>query len=229
MSGTAHFSPRLFTFLRSLKRHNDRDWFKVNKDRYEEHVRDPMLHFIEDFGPRLEKISPHFLADARPSGGSLFRIHRDVRFSKDKSPYKTNAGAHFNHEAHRSAHAPGFYLHLESKEVFVAAGVWQPDSKSLTRIRLAIVEDPKRWKRVTASKSFLAAGALGGDSLKRPPAGFDKDHPLIQDLMRKDFCAVATLTEADACDPDFLDRFTRTCKAFAPFTRFLTEALGLAW
>ena len=92
------FGPELFAFLAELELNNNREWFGANRHRYEEHLLEPALAFIEDFAPRLQKISPHFRADARPSGGSLFRIYRDTRFSKDKSPYKTHVGLHFRHE-----------------------------------------------------------------------------------------------------------------------------------
>jgi uncharacterized protein (TIGR02453 family) len=103
----ASFSPELFSFLAELRANNNRDWFAANKDRYEEDLLEPALAFIAAFAPRLEKISPHFRAEARPSGGSLFRIYRDTRFSKDKSPYKTNVGIHFRHEQAKDAYAPG--------------------------------------------------------------------------------------------------------------------------
>src|SRR5919109_5296747 len=148
---TASFGPELFSFLADLRANNDRDWFAANRDRYEEHLLEPALAFINAFAPRLEKISPHFRADARPSGGSLFRINRDTRFSKDKSPYKTNLGIHFRHERARDAHAPGYYLHIGPGEVFGGAGIWHPDSGAATKIREAIVEDPERWRGATRS------------------------------------------------------------------------------
>ena len=92
------FTPALFAFMRDLREHNDRDWFKANKQRYEEDVREPAFAFISDFAGHLQKIAPHFVADPGPSGGSLFRIYRDTRFSKDKTPYKTHTGIHFRHE-----------------------------------------------------------------------------------------------------------------------------------
>ena len=117
------FRPELFAFLRDLKANNDRVWFARNKERYENDVRGPALDFVADFAPHLEKISPHFVADPRPSGGSLFRIHRDTRFSKDKSPYKPYVGMRFSHEAAKDAHAPGFYLHLAPGQVVEPAPV----------------------------------------------------------------------------------------------------------
>ena len=140
----ASFGPELFSFLTDLRANNDRDWFAANKHRYEQDLLEPALAFIEDFAPRLEKISPHFRADPRPSGGSLFRIYRDTRFSKDKSPYKTNLGIHFRHERAKDAHAPGYYLHIGPGEVFAGGGIWQPGTDGATRIREAIVADPDR-------------------------------------------------------------------------------------
>lgn len=224
-----HFTPELFRFLRRLERNNNREWFEKNKAEYLELVRDAMLRFIADFGPRLRKISPHVLADPRPVGGSMFRVYRDVRFSHDKRPYKTVAGAQFRHEAGRDVHAPGFYLHLGAHEVFTGAGLWHPDSKALAKIRAAIVGDPKGWKRLLGSKAFRETLRLGGDSLKRAPRGFDPEHPLVEDLKRKDFFTTVELDEDTACAPDFLDRFTKLCRTSTPFMKFLTRALELEW
>ena len=119
---TTYITPELFAFFRELKQNNNRDWFQANKQRYEKQVREPLLDFIVDFGVRLPEISRHYVADARKSGGSLFRIYRDVRFSKDKTPYKTGAGVQFRHEAAKDVHAPGFYLHIEPGACFIGAG-----------------------------------------------------------------------------------------------------------
>lgn len=221
----AHFSSDLFRFLRDLANNNDREWFQANKERYIESVREPAQRFISDFGPRLAKISPHFNADPRPVGGSLFRLHRDVRFSHDKSPYKTHTGIQFRHKKGRDAHAPGFYLHLEPGSVFVGVGIWHPDSPTLARIRGSMVADPKAWRRTVGDKRFGRAFELGGESLKRPPRGFDPDHPLIEELKRKDFIAFTRLTQKAVTAPDFLDRFTQACRAGAPFVRYLCGAV----
>ena len=229
MASRAYFGPELFDFLRELRDHNDRQWFAANKARYEAHVRDPLLEFIGDFGSRLREISKQFVADPRPVGGSLFRIHRDTRFSKDKSPYKTNAGAHFRHAAGRDVHAPGFYLHLEPEQVFAASGLWHPDSATLGRVRDAIVAHPARWERVVSEPAFASTCSLSGDRLARPPRGYDPDHRWIEDLKRRDFIALTTLSEADARGADFIDRFADLCRVSAPLARFLTEAIGLPW
>ncbi len=221
-----YFNPALFKFLRELRENNNRDWFKANKTRYEESVKDPALRFISDFGSHLAKISPHFNADPRPVGGSLFRIYRDVRFSKDKSPYKTAVGIQFRHRAGRDAHAPGFYLHLEPGEIFAAAGLWHPDGPSLKGIRDAIVAEPARWRRVLRSKAFQEGFDLGGDSLKRPPRGYEPEHPLVEDLKRKDFIVHTRLTQKDVTSAGFPKRLAGRYKTTAPLVRFLCDAVG---
>jgi uncharacterized protein (TIGR02453 family) len=229
MAVTQHFDPQLFAFLRRLKRNNNRPWFEKNRVRYVEEVRDPLLGFIADVGPHLQKISPQFVADPRPSGGTMFRIYRDVRFSNDKRPYKTAASAQFRHRRGKDVHAPGFYLHLEPDSVFVGAGLWHPDTATLAKIRQAIVENPKGWRRILAAKAFKTTARLGGESLKRPPRGYDADHPLIEDLKRKDFITLVALDEDTACAPDFLNRFIKICRLNTPFMKFLTAAAELQW
>ncbi len=218
--------PALFDFLRELKENNDRAWFEANRARYIADVRDPMLDFIAAFGEPLAAISPHFRADPRANGGSLFRIYRDTRFSRDKTPYKTNVGAHFRHAAGRDAHAPGFYLHLEPGRCFAGCGIWRPGGEAVGQIREAIAGRPRIWKRVTGA-SFCKTFSMMGESLKRPPRGYDADHPLIGDLKRKDFIARAEISEADAVAPGFLDRFAGIARSGGPFVRFLSEALGV--
>jgi uncharacterized protein (TIGR02453 family) len=221
------FTPGLFAFMRELREHNDRAWFQDNKDRYEREVKEPALDFVSDFWPLLHEISPYFVADPRPVGGSMFRIHRDVRFSKDKSPYKTHVGLHFRHELGREAYAPGFYLHLEPRATFSGAGIWHPDSATLKRVRDAIVADPDRWRRVIADPAFAARHRIAGRTLVRPPAGYDRDHPLIEDLKRKDFAATSRLTERAVTSRGFLEAYAERCREAMPFMAFLCDALGL--
>ena len=226
MAKKKHFDKEFFGFLEELKENNTREWFHANKDRYREVVQEPMLRFISDFAEPLHGISPNFAADPRPSGGSMFRIYRDVRFSKDKSPYKTHAAAQFRHRAGRDAHAPGFYLHLEPGNVFAGAGSWHPERNTLDRIRTAIVEDPSRWQSVAGDPNLVAHHELAGESLKRAPRGYDPDHPLIDDLKRKDFICVERFSQAKACKAGFIDEIAESFSAAAPFVRFLTEAAG---
>lgn len=217
----AHFTPAIFKYLSDLEKHNDRDWFKANKWRYEDCLLMPSLAFISAFGPHLAKVSKHFVADPRPVGGSLFRIYRDTRFSKDKSPYKTHVGIHFRHESAKDAHAPGFYFHIATDGCFLAMGLWMPETPVANAIRSAIAENPQGWKRAVTGKPFT----LGGDKLARPPRGFDKDHPLVEDLKRKSFIATNNLTRAQLTGPSAVRDVAAACKSGAPLMKFLCGAL----
>lgn len=220
------FDDDLFEFLADLADNNERAWFKANAARFEGSVREPALAFIVDFEARLHTISPHFVAEAKKVGGSMFRIFRDVRFSKDKSPYKTHTGIQFRHERGRDVHAPGFYLHLSPGEVFVGLGMWHPDKDSLKAIRDAIVADPGGWR--AAKASVEAAGhRLSGEALSRAPRGYDKEHPLVDDLKRKDFITVVDLTEDDVLAEDFPQRLEAAFRGGAPMVEWLCSAVGL--
>jgi len=227
VSAEVFFRPGLFRFLKDLKANNEREWFQANKDRYESELKEPAIRFISAVAPHLAKISPHFRADPRPVGGSLFRIYRDTRFAKDKTPYKTHVGIHFRHDAGKDAHAPGFYLHLEPGESFLGVGIWRPQASIARQIREAIVEDSTTWKRLTSAKAFRERFTFRGDSLKRPPRGFDPEHPLARDLKRKDFIALTPLTQKAVTSTGFEREVAKACRAGAPLARFLCSALAV--
>lgn len=218
------FDADLFAYLKDLAANNERVWFNENKKRYELSVKEPALDFIESFRPRLADISPHFEANARVVGGSLFRINRDTRFAKDKTPYKTHTGLHFRHERAKDAHAPGFYLHLQPRGSFMGAGLWRPEPKVAQQIREYTAEHRDRW---TAIVSDLSPFALAGESLKRPPRGFDSDDPIIDDLKRKDFMITTSFTQKEITSARFLDVFDQHCRQTLPFVAFLCDALDL--
>lgn len=222
-----HFGPDLFRFLKDLEANNDRDWFEENRERFEAQARRPALRFITDFGPLLVKVSPHFRADPRPQGGSLFRIHRDIRFARDKSPYKTHLGLHFRHEKGKDAHTPGFYLHLEPGSSFVGLGLWRPDAPTLARLREAVVADPAAWRKATEGKRFTRTFTVEGEMLARVPRGWAPDHPLADVLRLKDYTAMAPLTSRDITAPGFLARFAAMCADGAPFMAWQCRALDL--
>lgn len=214
-----YFNPRLFQFLAQLRRNNRRAWFLKHKTEFEEFARQPSLRFITDLRLRLREISPWLVADPKPVGGSLFRIYRDVRFSKDKSPYKTHIGMHFRHAStSESVHGPGVYLHLEPEGCFLAGGVWQPDPRALALIRDAVAWKPDLWRR---AKRGLE---LSGETLSRPPRGYCTDHPLVEDLKRKDFVASVDLSEEQICGARFMTDFLRAARKMLPLLRFLSEA-----
>jgi len=222
------FTPALFTFLGELRLHNDRDWFERNRERYLRDVRDPMLRFVEDVGPVLRKVAPRLIADARPVGGSLFRIHRDTRFSADKTPYKANVAASFRHEQGRDVHGPGLYVSLGPEEVEVGGGVWHPEAEALRLIRRSVVGSPGLWRRALVAPGMKRL-AWWGESLTRAPRGFPVGHPLDELLRRKDFAAGVELSEADALSPRFLDRCAEAWRALGPAMKLLAGAVGLRW
>ena len=222
-SAEARFSSETLRFLGDLKRNNNRSWFAENKERYEDAVKDPALRLIAEFAPELARISPHFRATPR----SLYRIHRDTRFSREKIPYKTHLGIHFRHDRARDAHAPGYYLHIEPGTVFAGVGIWHPESSALRLIRERIVEDPAGWKRASRAKAFTATYELAGDRLKRAPKGFDPEHPLIEDLKWKDYIGVVELDEAYVTKGGLAKRLAKTFAAGTPLMRFLCAALDV--
>jgi len=222
-----YFSQNTFDFLRELENNNNRDWFGANKKRYEEYLVKPAFGFIEGFEPYLKGISCHFDAVAKKVGGSLFRIYKDTRFSKDKTPYKTHIGIHFRHERAKDVHAPGFYLHLSPKECFVGAGIWHPASKELYMIREYLAENFRLWQKILKNKEFAGTFELTGDRLIRPPQGFAKEHPAIEHLKYKDFIAVKHIKPKEALGRNFLANTASVFEKSRYFVKFLSKALNL--
>lgn len=221
------FSPGTIEFLVELTENNDRDWFKEHQPRYESLVREPAREFIRAMAPQLKKFSKNFMANDKKVGGSLMRVQRDTRFGADKTPYKTNIGIHFRHEAGKDVHAPGLYVHIDPAEVFVGVGMWHPDAPSLSAVRTRIAEQPKAWLKVRDDAKFRGHFALSGDSLKRPPKGFDAEHPCIEDLKRKDHLAVMHLSHTEAFKPDFPAQVASYFMASKPYVKFMCTALEL--
>lgn len=217
------------SFLKQLEQNNERDWFHEHKQEYEDLIRTPALNFIDDMENDLAHLSPHFLAIAKKVGGSLMRVHRDVRFSKDKSPYKTNIGIQFRHEMGKDVHAPGFYVHIEPGECFVGVGIWRPDSTALGKIRDAIIERDTYWLAAINDKKFKKNYELSGESLKTAPRGYDKAHPLIDNLKRKDFIAISHMRDKDVLSKNFKQQVVKRFAEAEPYMQFLCKALTLRY
>lgn len=221
------FPEDFFTFFEDLKTNNNREWFAQNKPRYEESVANPCLDFIEDLGPHLHEISPNFLAVPKKIGGSMFRIYRDTRFSKDKTPYKIHAGLQFRHVLGKDAHAPGFYLHLATDEILVGGGLWKPPTPHLAKIRARIDEKQKQWRAVREGKNFTSrfGDIREGNPLKRPPRGYDENHPFIDDLKKRSFFVMSPTTRKQAMRSDFVDYVADVYKDAAPMMEFLCQSV----
>ena len=228
----SYFTPGVFTFLRELEDNNNKQWWEENKERYIRVIRDPSKVFIADFEPRLHNLSDRFLADTRTNGGSLMRPYRDMRFGKDKTPYKTNVGIQFRHEMGKDVHAPGFYLHIEPGGCFAGVGIWNPEPKVARLIREAIYDDPNAWKKATKYKSFTNVWDLDAGEetkLKRVPNEFDDGFPYADDLRMKSFIAVHRLTHKTVTSPEFDVELSKVFKAGSALNAFLCHAVGLPY
>jgi len=224
-----YFSDKTFKFLNSLHKNNNREWFNDHKADYETHVRQPFLALIADCQTPLSKISPHYVADPRTVGGSLFRINRDARFSKDKSPYKHFSGARFYHQRGRDSEAPKFYFHLQQGHCFIAAGLWHPEPETLRKVRQFILDNPASWKKAVYSKKFRDAYSREAESTVRVPRGFPADHEFIEDLKLKSFVAAAPISDDIVCGDQLLKVITRSCQDLSPMMDYLCAALDLEY
>jgi uncharacterized protein (TIGR02453 family) len=227
------FRPGALAFLRSLARNNKREWFEANRERYEAEVKRPLAILVDEIDARLGEIAPEMIGNPKRS---IFRIYRDVRFSKDKSPYKTNAAAWFYHRD--AGHAvgtaavhggAGFYFQIAPKECMVAGGIWMPPAAALKTLREAIANDPDALRTILRQPAFKRAfGALSGEAvLKRTPRGFDPDHPASDLLRYKSFTVSRDLSEADMTSPKLPDMVAKRYATMLPLVRWLNRVLGL--
>mgnify|MGYP000026459269 FL=1 len=223
------FNKDFWNFFDELKENNNREWFTDNKDRYKSDIVTPCMDFIVDMGERLKEISPHYTAIPKANGGSMFRIYRDARFSKNKSPYKENAGIQFRHKLGKNAHAPGFYINLKKDGIFYGGGIWLPESETLGQIRDRICYYPKKWQAVIENEDIINSfGQIKGDGLKRPPRGYDADHKYIEDIKRKSFFAMKNEDDYKITHKaDFVDEVVKTFDAAAPLMAFICDAKGI--
>lgn len=222
-----YFTRQTFAFLSFLAANNNREWFEAHKQDYEDFVRTPALNFIGDMSDEMPTISQHFLAQPKKVGGSLMRLQRNLRFSRDKTPYKTNIGIQFRHEVGKDVHAPGYYVHIEPGECFVGIGLWHPEADVLFRIREGILKNGDAWVAAHNNKNFRKHFSLEGDSLANAPRGYAKDHPLVEDLKRKDFIGLAALSETDMTSKNFRAQVVERFKQAEPYMHFLCRALEL--
>lgn len=224
------FPKDIWPFLDELIANNDRGWFNANKQRYKDTVVGPMSDFIAAIAPALDDIAPYFIADARPNGGSMFRIYRDVRFSKDKKPYKEHVACQFRHQAGKDAHAPGFYLHMDPQGPRFGGGLYLPPSEPLAKVRAKIAGQPERWLGLKQDPDFLRLfGDVQGESLKRAPKNYSPDHEMIEDLKKKTFFIMARASRPDIHKPEFVRQVADGFEKAGPFMKFLTTAVDLPY
>jgi uncharacterized protein (TIGR02453 family) len=217
------FTPRTLAFLRGLKRHNDREWFAEHREAYERDVKAPMVQLVERLAVDLRPIAPELLASPR---GSLYRIHRDTRFSADKSPFKTQIAAVFPHRDLPRHQGAGLYLEIGPAGVMVAGGIYMPQPPELHALRQFLVENFGRFRALVESPRFRrAAGPVRGDSLKRVPRGFPPDHPAAEYLKLRQFLFGRDFPTAFAVEPGFYRRVLTLFEHMAPVVRLLNLPL----
>lgn len=217
-------SKETLSFLRKLGKNNNRDWFEKNKDLY--------LAAKEDVEKSIEGIIAGIRSFDKRIGSeisakkAMFRIYRDVRFSKDKRPYKTNLGASIS-PGGKMAAAPGYYIHIEPGKAFVAGGMWQPPAPELAKIRQEIDYNFAEFKKIVNDKTFKKYfGTLDqDDKLVNPPKGYDKENPAIDFLRLKSFIVVAEISEKDLTGKNFVKAATAALKAMQPLNNFLQRAI----
>lgn len=217
-------SQHTFKFLRDLKKNNNRDWFIVNKSRYEE-VKKEFDGFTSSLILEIGKFDK--AVRNLETKDCVFRIYRDVRFSKDKSPYKTHFGAHIVPGGKRMEMSrAGYYVHISPAESFLAGGAYMPPAKWINAIRKEIHYNVKQLKRVVNGKDFKKYfGKIEGEKLSRPPQGYDKDHPEIEWLKHKSFIATHNLTEKQVLSKKFISHAASVFKTLQPFDKFLNQSL----
>ncbi len=230
---SSRFRPAALTFLRGLRRHNDREWFEAHRAAYEDDVRAPLAALVEEVDVRLASSAPEIVGDPKRS---LFRIHRDVRFSSDKSPYKTHAACWFYHgDAGRgvgsatTAHGgAGFYFDIGPTTSTIGGGIWMPPRPTLARIRERIDEEPASLARVLRAPTLRRYGGLAEEAmLARMPRGYDADHSAASLLRHQSFTLGRELTERELFSPRLPDLLAREYVRILPLVRWLNGALGL--
>lgn len=220
---------RFFDFLRRLSRNNDRDWFQKHKSEFQVAVQSPAVELVRHIEGPLHKIAPFIEPVVKPNGGSVMRIYRDTRFSKDKTPYKNHVGISLKHAAGKQSGAPELYLHLSPNESFLAGGCWRPARQPLAAIRSFIDSHPKQWSKATASKLFRHDFHLGGESLKTSPRDYPADHGMIDEIKRIDFVAVAPLSVDEIVSPDFVAHTIKRFRKLRPMMECLCESIGVPY
>ena len=210
------------TFLRGLKRNNDREWFQKHRTEYEESVKLPMLRLIEALGQEFAKFAPEISASPR----SLFRIYRDTRFSKDKRPFKTHVAASFSVKGLDRHEGAGFYFHIASTELWIGGGIYRPPTDELRTVRDHIAANHERLEQIIEARQFKKLfGTLQGDQSSRMPRGYPADHPAGHYLRFKDLLAARELKPADATKPTFFETLVESFRGMHPLIRFLNEPI----
>ncbi|MDG0814859.1 DUF2461 domain-containing protein [Bdellovibrio svalbardensis] len=220
------FSPEAFRFLRSLKRNNRRNWFQPRKETYDELLRLPMMALICEIGEEARKFAPEIRFDPKHA---VLRVYRDTRFSKDKTPYKTNIAASLPFGTYgKNMDSPGLYLHIEPGEIFVGGGLYMPNSQQLRKIREAIVQHSDSFLEIIEDRNFKKHfGDISGERLKTNPRGISPDHEMIDYLRLKQFFVSKTFDDSIALKKDFPKKVAKEFELMMPLLRWLNKSQSL--
>ena len=217
------FTKKTLSFLRALKRNNDREWFKARKAEYDAHVRAPMIDLLTRLARDFRSFAPELVADPKVS---LYRIYRDTRFSEDKTPLKTHAAAHFPHRALGKSGGGGLYLEVAPTWVWIGGGLYMPETHELAAIRAHIDANHRALRRVVESRTFVkTVGELHGEQLTRVPRGYPKEHPAAHYLRFRQFLAGREYPAEFAYDPTFYREVVTVFRHVAPLVRFLNTPI----
>jgi uncharacterized protein (TIGR02453 family) len=220
---TPRFTSESLRFLRALKRNNRREWFNAHRDDYEAHIRTPMTVIVARLADDLREFGPEFVANPKTS---IYRIHRDIRFSENKAPYKTHVAATFPTRGLPKHEGAGLYFHVSPDEVWVGGGMWAPPPPQLHVVREHIALNSRRLRTLVESPRFRRdIGALDGERLQRTPRGFPKDHPAAEYLKFRQFLAGREFAATFATSGRFYAGLLTVFKRVAPLLRFLNEPL----
>jgi uncharacterized protein (TIGR02453 family) len=217
------FTAKTLTFLRALKRNNDREWFHAHREDYETHVKAPMVLAIERLGRELKGFAPDLMADPKKS---LYRIWCDTRFSPDKRPLKTSAAAVFPHRRGDRHTSAGLYFEIAEGWVWAGGGLYMPEPTALYRIRKRIADDHEAFEAVVTARPLKAIGGLHGETLARVPKGFVSTHPAAGYLKHKQFLAYQEWPPDLMTTTEFWPSLLKTFRAIAPLVAYLNEAIG---
>jgi uncharacterized protein (TIGR02453 family) len=216
------FTNDTLRFLRALKRNNDREWFKARRERYEAHVREPMIALIERLARDLPRFAPEIVASPRTS---LYRVYRDTRFSDDKTPLKIQASASFRWRGLDKGEGAGLYLEVHPQWVWMGGGFWAPETRHLVKIREHIAASYPELDRIVRARSLRRIGALEGDRLQRVPRGYSKDDPAAEYLKFRQFLVGREFPAQFAASAEFYPALLETYRGIMPLIRFLNEPL----
>lgn len=218
------FPPEALQFFRGLARNNRREWFLPRKPLFEEKVKEPMRQLVDALSAALHDFAPEYETDPDKA---IFRIYRDVRFSKDKKPYKEHMAATFHRRGTNTHGHAGYYIAISHKEVAIGGGVYMPEPPQLLAIRERIAERHEEFRRILAARPVRKLlGDLQGDRLSRVPRGFAADHPAADLLRYKNYILYAELAPSLATSPALYKQIVERFRIMLSFMRFLTESFA---